>query len=241
MDWQDDALITGTRPHGETSLLATVFTRGHGLARGLVRGARAKGRNPWQPGTLVQCHWRGRLPEQLGTFQLELVRSIAAELLPAPQRLQALASLCALLQLGLGEGEPHPSLYDATLRTLAALPGPDGLAHYAVWELHLLEELGFGLDLATCAVTGATEDLCYVSPKSGRAVSGAVGRAYANRLFAYPAFWTAQRLPSLREATASMKMTGYFLSRRLLEPHRRTLPEVRAQLQQSLTDDSPAG
>jgi DNA repair protein RecO (recombination protein O) len=231
MEWHDDGLMIGTRPHGETSLIATVFTRAHGVMAGLVKGARAKGRNPWQPGTVVQCCWSGRLPEQLGYFQLEAVRSVAAGLLQAPARLQALASLCALVQLGLGEGEAHPALYDVTLRTLDALGGPDWLGHYALWELHLLDELGFGLDLAACAVTGATEDLQYVSPRTGRAVSASAGAAWQERLFAYPAFWRAQQLPSDAEAVAALRMSGHFLTRRLLEPHRRRLPEVRVQLQ----------
>jgi DNA repair protein RecO (recombination protein O) len=231
MDWHDTGLITVTRPHGETSLIVSVFTRAHGLVSGLVKGARARGRNPWQPGTVAHCRWSGRLPEQLGYFQLEVIHPVAAGLLPTPVRLLALASMTTLLHLGLGEGEPHTALYDVTEATLLALATPDWLRRYAVWELYLLDELGFGLDLEVCAVTGATTDLRYVSPKSGRAVSAEAGAAYGDRLFAYPAFWTEQRLPSEAEALASLRMTGFFLDRRLLEPQRRTLPDVRVQLE----------
>jgi DNA repair protein RecO (recombination protein O) len=231
MEWHDSGLITGTRPHGETSLIASVFTRQHGLVAGLLKGARARGRNPWQPGNLVQCRWYGRLPEQLGFWQLEMLQSVAAGLLHVPVQLQALASLCALLQLGLGEGEAHPALYDATAQTLGALAGPDWLPHYALWELHYLEELGFGLDLHVCAVTGTADDLRYVSPRTGRAVCASVGAAYADQLFAYPDFWTRHQLPSEAEAAAALRMTSHFLTRRVLEPHRKKLPEVRAQVQ----------
>lgn len=226
MEWHENALVLATKPHGETSLVAAVFTRENGLARGLVKGGKGRAGALWQPGNLLSCSWRARLVEQLGHFQAEPVRLYAAMALAQPERLPWLASLCALLSATLAEGEPHPALFDATLHCVGnPCPG-----EYARWEVLLLEGLGFGLDLAACAVTGAGEDLAYVSPKTGRAVSRSVGAEWQDRLFAYPAYLHEDRLPRQDEIRASLQMTGWFLHQRVFQPRQQGLPPVRQNL-----------
>ena len=169
MEWRDEGVILGVRPHGETSAIVEIFTETHGRHAGVVRGGVSRKMAPTlQPGSQVAASWRARLEEHIGSFTVEPVRSRAG-LMSDRDALAGLNALCALLRFALPEREAHPKLYGQTLTVLDMLESSDfwPLA-YLRWELALLEELGFGLDLSTCAVTGATEGLCYVSPKSGR-------------------------------------------------------------------------
>src|SRR5918995_4696557 len=185
MHWSDEAVVLGSRPHGETGAIAELLTRGHGRHLGLVHGGRSrKLRAVLQPGNLVVAGWRARLDDHLGTFALEPAALRAAELMADPLKLSGLVTVIGLTQL-LAEREPHPRLYDALRIMLDTLDNdrmwPAVLVRY---ELGLLDELGFGLDLARCAVTGSSDDLVYVSPRTGRAVSGGAGAAYRERLLA---------------------------------------------------------
>ena len=158
MDWTDDGIVVAARRHGESSAVAQLLTRGHGLHAGLVRGgAGSKARGVYQTGNLVAARWRARLAEHLGTFTCEPVRSHGAALLDDALGLAGLTSACALVAATLPERHPYPALYDETLALIEAI-GRDAAwpARYVRWELELLRELGFGLDLATCAATGAT-------------------------------------------------------------------------------------
>ena len=189
MEWTDSGFILATRRHGETSLIVEAFTPAHGRHLGLVKGGRsARLRAVLQPGNRARLTWRARLSEHLGHFTVEAEGSRAADIMLDSMALAGLNTLTALVRL-LPERDPHDQLYALFEQIAAALPDrPGWLGDLARFELRILAELGFGLDLESCAATGTSEDLVYVSPKSGRAVSAAAGAPYAGRLLALPAF-----------------------------------------------------
>ena len=229
MDWTDDGIVLAARRHGETSAVVQLLTAGHGRHAGLVRGGGgSKGRGVYQPGNLVSAHWRGRLAEHLGTYTCEMSKGYAAGLLDDPGRLGALASACAVAEATLPERHPYPALYEATIALLDGLAGEaEWAAIYARWELGLLDVLGFGLDLSCCASTGVTEDLIYVSPKSGRAVSREAGEPYRDKLLALPGFLTASDAPDGVSVGAALRLTGHFLARHVFAPHDKAAPPAR--------------
>jgi DNA repair protein RecO (recombination protein O) len=231
MQWSEEGVVLGVRRHGETSAIADLLTRGHGRHLGLVRGGRSRKVRPvLQPGNLVIAGWRARLEDQLGTFTVEPVEMRAAGLIADAFKLAGLSTLTGWSQV-LPEREPHPRLYDALTVALAALDDdamwPAVLVRY---EMGMLEELGFGLDLSRCAATGVAEDLVYVSPRSGRAVSAAAGAPYREKLFALPAFLREpdEGQPGADEVIAGLRLTGHFLQRHVLEPRDLAAPGARA-------------
>jgi DNA repair protein RecO (recombination protein O) len=233
MDWTDEGIILGVRPHGETASVVELLTRDHGRHLGLVHGGRSRRMRPiLQVGNHVDVSWRGRLAEHLGHMTLETRRAYAAEVMDHAMPLAALETLTTLARL-LPERDPHPSLYEVSLFVLGYLDAPDVWPALLVrWELALLDELGFGLDLAACAATGSNDELIYVSPKSGRAVSASAGEPYQDRLLALPAFLRGRSQGSVSQANlaAGFALTGHFLETRVLVPRGETLPEVRGRL-----------
>src|SRR5689334_9080596 len=229
MDWRDTGFVLSARRHGESALIVELLTREHGRHAGLVRGGQSPRRRALlQPGNSVAARWRGRLPEHLGTIECELVDPFAARLLDDPDRLAALAAASALLVAALPEREPHGDLYRSFAGLLGALDSASGPAgswarSYVAWECDLLAGLGFGLDLERCAATGAVDDLAYVSPRSGRAVSRDAGAPYKERLFQLPGFLLATQnaTPDARDVADGLKLTGHFLLERVLHPHGR--------------------
>lgn len=233
MQWTDEAIILSVRPHGETSAIVEVFSREHGRALGLVHGGRSRRLRPvLQVGNLVQLTWKGRLAEHLGTFQAELKMSHAALMMDDPLALSALTSISSWLHL-LAEREPHPSLFEVSLFVLDYLNDSDVWPALLVrWELAFLEEMGFGLDLGACAATGANDDLIYVSPRTGRAVSASAGEPYRDRLLSYPAFLQKGRGADVteRDVLSGFALTGYFLKDRILAPRGLTPPDSRQRM-----------
>ncbi|HJU20529.1 MAG TPA: DNA repair protein RecO, partial [Stellaceae bacterium] len=199
---------------------------------GLVRGGQSpRLRGTLQPGNEIAAAWRGRLAEHLGTIACELVRAHAARLLDDPGRLAGLAAAAALLAAALPEREPHTDVFASFAALVAALEGtPDWPARYIAWERDLLSALGFGLDLSRCAATGATADLAYVSPKSGRAVSREAGRPYHDKLLPLPAFLWRAAPAAEADLAQGLTLTGYFLLHHVLSPQRQSLPPARARL-----------
>ncbi|MBW0006001.1 MAG: DNA repair protein RecO [Hyphomicrobiales bacterium] len=231
MQWSDEAVILGARSHGETSVILETLTRQHGRHLGIVRGGRSRRlAASLQPGNLAQITWRARLDSQLGTFQVEAGELRAAEMFGSPAALYGFATLASHLRL-LAEREPHPELYEAVRIIGEHLREPEIAAPLLLrFELALLAELGFGLDLSACVVTGKNENLAFVSPKSGRAVSLESGKQYADKLLALPAFLVdeqARALPNVVDIEAGFRLTGYFLSRHVHEPRGLALPEAR--------------
>jgi DNA repair protein RecO (recombination protein O) len=237
MDWSEDAIILHVRPHGETSAVAEVFARGQGRHLGLIRGGQSRKLRPvLQTGNLVTAHWRARLADHLGFFVVELAESFAARAMEDRLALAGIGTLTGLAHL-LPERDPHPMLYDLALLMLRHLGEaelwPQLLAR---WELQLLGELGFGLDLASCAATGVKERLIYVSPKSGRAVSAEAGEPYKDRLLPLPAFLKDRTSADARpeDILGALRLTGHFLDVHVLGPRNLRFPEGRGQLLESL-------
>jgi DNA repair protein RecO (recombination protein O) len=236
MDFADDAIVLGSRPHGETHSVAELFMAQHGRWAALVHGGQGRRRGPvLQPGNLVRAEWKGR-GDSLGYFALELARANAAALMDDRLSLTALAATCGLARAALPEREPHSRAFEAMRTLIAHLDDhelwPPLLARF---ELGLLAELGYGLTLDRCAATGAREHLIYVSPKSACAVSRGAGEPYKDRLLPLPRFLIDASAPaSLDDAIAGLKTTAYFLESRLLKPFDRDLPEPRRRLEELL-------
>ena len=233
MEWQDDAIVLSGRPHGDTGTIVELFTRDHGRHLGLVRGRRSIA-GVVQPGNLVRAVWRARLADHLGTYRLELVRARIGALMDDADALTALRSLCALAAATLPEREPHAGLFEATSVVVDHLTSGAGTwpALLVRWELGLLEELGYGLDLTACAVTGARDDLVYVSPRTGRAVSRPAGAELADRLLRLPQFLLGSQAgqPDRDEIAAGFRLTGHFLTMHLQTLHGKGLPAARLEL-----------
>lgn len=229
MEWQDEGIIIGGRRYGETSLILEVMTSAHGRHPGLVRGGRSRRSLPLlQPGNRVSVTWRARLEDHLGTFVVETTGLHAAELIREPLGLQGLNTLLAHLRL-LAEREPHPDLFAAALDLIPRLGDPQFAgAALARFELALLAEAGFGLDLDSCAATGRRDSLIYVSPKSGRAVSADAGAPYRDRLLPLPAFLRdADAAGGLAEVIDGFRTTSFFLLRDLYEARGLEMPHAR--------------
>jgi DNA repair protein RecO (recombination protein O) len=223
MEWTDEGIVLGVRRHGESSAIVELLTRGHGRHLGLVRGGAGSRMRPLlQPGNGVRAVWRARLDEHLGYYVIEGTRLRAATVLSSSHAVYGVTHLASLARL-LPERDPHEDIYEMLDRTLDDFDDiGEAAAHLIRFELAMLAELGFGLDLENCAATGATTDLIYVSPKSGSAVSRAAGDAWRDRLLRLPAFlregeggansWSDQDLQD------GFRLTGMFLLRHVLEP-----------------------
>lgn len=235
MEWRDEGIILSVRGHGETSAIAEIFTVEHGRSLGLVRGGRSRHMRPvLQPGNLVSATWRARLEDHLGNFSLEPLSLRAGFIMENALRLSGLASLAALAHV-LPEREPHGKLYEASRIVLEAIDQDQLWPVLMVrWEMGLLDELGFGLDLSRCASTGVAEDLVYVSPRTGKAVSAAAGKPYHDRLFALPGFLRNEVLVADGDVLAGLKLTGYFLERHIFGPRNLKLPQARIMLEQAM-------
>jgi len=232
MEWREEGILLATRPHGESAAIIEVFTRDHGRHAGVVRGGAGRRMAAvLQPGAQLDLTWRARLDDHIGAFAAEPVRSRTSALMDR-RALAGLSALCALLQFALPERDSHPDLYDRSIALFDAIEaGEDWPPGYLQWELALLEEMGFGLDLGQCAVTGATQDLAYVSPKTGRAVAREAAGAWADRLLPLPPCLRGLSSPTSADLVAGLTTTGYFLEHRMARDlAHRPLPEARRRL-----------
>jgi DNA repair protein RecO (recombination protein O) len=233
MEWRDEGIILGTRKHGETSAILEVMTRAHGRHLGLVRGGRSRRMQPvLQPGNQVDLVWRARLDEHMGLYQVEPLELHAARLFDSACAVYGLQTLAAHLRL-LPERDPHEGLYRTLALLVAHLDDPAAAGELIVrFELLVLDELGFGLDLARCAATGQGDDLAFVSPKSGRAVSRAAGLPWADRMLPLPAFLrrSAGVRPDLAAMEDAFRLAGFFFARHVYEPRGLDAPDARAGL-----------
>jgi DNA repair protein RecO (recombination protein O) len=220
MEWVDEGIVLGVRRHGEGAAIVELMTPGHGRHLGLVRGGSgARLRPVLQPGNRVSATWRARLDEHLGHYQVEGIDLTAASLFAAGHAVYGVTHLGALCRL-LPERDPHPEIYAALEELLGCLlDASQAGAQMVRFEMALLGELGFGLDLSQCAVTGSSDDLCFVSPRSGRAVSREAGRGWEDRLLPLAPFLNgSESAPSHEDLAAGFKLTGFFLVRHVLEP-----------------------
>ncbi|MFE1601221.1 DNA repair protein RecO [Methylobacterium sp. ID0610] len=234
MQWSDEGLVLGARRHGETSVILELMTAEHGRHRGLVQGGRSRRMQPvLQPGNRVRAVWRARLDDGLGHFTVEPVESAAGRLMGSRLALYGLSHAAALLRL-LPERDPHPNLYAAAQVLIAHLTDAAVAPALMVrFELAILAELGFGLDLSACAATGSNAYLAYVSPKSGRAVSAEAGEPWRDRLLALPDFLVPRgsggtgATPTARDVRQGFTLTGYFLDQHVWQPRGLAPPEER--------------
>jgi DNA repair protein RecO (recombination protein O) len=236
MEWTDEGVVLGVRRHGETHVLAELMTAQHGRHLGLVRGGTSSKLRPvLQPGNSVRAVWRARLDAHLGAFAIEGKQLRAEKQMLSSTASYGIQTLAALLRL-LPERDPHHDLYEALLEIADRLDDA-GLAAALIvrFELMLLAELGFGLDLSECAGTGETEDLVYVSPKSGRAVSREAGEPWKEQLLALPAFLISEADHTAADVVAGFALTGFFLARHVFEPRGIAVPEARAALIATVT------
>jgi len=231
MQWTDDGIVLGVKRHGESSVILELMTLERGRHLGLVRGGAGRRlAGVLQPGNSLRATWRARLDDHLGNYAVEGLNLRAAGFLGAAHAVHGVTHLAALCRL-LAEREPHARIHAALETILDALEDPAAVAPMvARFELALLAELGFGLDLSSCAATGETTDLVYVSPRSGRAVSRAAGEAYRDKLMRLPDFLRVDAGPgSAADLADAFALTGFFLERHAFAPRGLALPEARAR------------
>lgn len=234
LQFDDEALILSVDKYGDHDAIVQLFTPQHGMVRGVIKRAlTSKRRADMQPATLVQASWKARLPEHMGSITLEAQHSYGARVMADPLKLSAVGSVMSLIAASLAEHDAHPELYQQTvsfLQHVAADVAPlVWMAEYVRLELALLELAGFGLDLSECAATGTRDELVYVSPKSGRAVSRGAGAPYHERMLALPEFVRVDdHLPDdVRDIRAGVTLTGHFLESRMLPALHRKPPPLR--------------
>lgn len=242
MQWTDEGIVLGVKRHGETSGILELLTRAHGRHLGLTRGGFSSQLKPiLQPGNSVSATWRARLDEHLGTYTVEPLSLRASNFFAAPHAIYGVSHLAGLMRL-LPERVPHEGLHDVLIEILDRLNNAPAAAPMVVrFELQVLAELGFGLDLSECAATGLSDELDYVSPKSGRAVSRAAGLPYADRLLRLPAFLRDDAAaPQGRDLADGFTLTGLFLTRYVLEPRGLALADGRAHFIAALARALPS-
>ena len=234
MEWQDTGTIISVRKHGENSTIVDVLTQTHGRHAGLVRGGAGRKLAPiLQPGTQVDVEWRARLEDHLGTYNIEPIQS-RTTILSNRLALSAMGSVCALVNFSFPERMALPRLYAVTINLFDQMAaGGAWLSDYALWEYTVLEELGYGLDLESCAATGVQQDLIYVSPKSGRAVSKDAGANWADKMLALPPFLQIateplSQNPSHSDLSNGLELTRFFLDRHIYLPRGIRPPDERA-------------
>ncbi len=238
MEWEAPAVVLDSRPYGEGAAIVTLLTESQGRHPGLARGGSSRAQSGlWLPGNLVEARWVGRLPDQLGNLTGELVHPAAALAMEDPLALATLRSACAVAEGALPEREAHPRVFRGLVALIATLARSKeaALADYVRWEAELLADLGYGLDLTSCAVTRGREDLVYVSPRSGRAVSAAAGEPWKERLLPLPAFLLGQGPSDPADWAAGLRLTGHFLARDAFGTHHRGLPAARDLLTDRVT------
>lgn len=228
MDWQDDGILLTSRPHGESSAIIEVLTAAHGRHMGVVRGGGSrKMAGVLIPGTQLAVRWRARLEDHMGSFTVE-PKASRAVIMEDRGRLAALNSAVSLLHISLPERDPHPALYTLSLGLFDQLAeGEDWLPHYVHWELSLLDQIGYALDLSQCAVTGSRQNLAYVSPKTGRAISLEAAADWAPRLLPLPRMLRPGANGAV-DPDAALALTRHFLAKALPDA---PLPDARARLQ----------
>ena len=233
MEWQAPAVVLDARPHGESGALVTLLTEAHGRHAGLAKGGASRAQAPiWLTGNLVEARWVARLAEQLGALSGELVHPAAALAMEDPLALAVLRAATATAEAALPEREPHPRAFHGLVAVIARLAdsAAAALPDLVRWETEVLAELGYGLDLTACAVTGVREDLRFVSPRSGRAVSGAAAGEWRDRLLPLPSFLLGQGPAGPAEWLAGLRLTGHFLARDVFGTQHRGTPAARDAL-----------
>jgi len=232
VEWEGPAVVLAARPQGEGNAVVTVLTEAHGSHRGLARGGSSRGQaSLWLPGNLVQARWVARLQEQLGSLTAELVHPGAALSMDDPLALSVLSAACAVAEGALPEREPHPRVFAGLVQLIASLArGADVLTDFVRWEAGLLADLGYGMDLSACAVSGEVAGLSWVSPRTGRAVSDDAAGEWRSRLLRLPGFLVGANSAEPDDWRDGLKLTGHFLERDAFGHQHRPVPPARHML-----------
>jgi len=231
LEWESAGIVVQASPFGEGDAVAAVFTEDHGVFRGLVRGGFSRARaNLWQVGNLVEARWVARLADQLGSFSAELVHPAAALAMQDAVELAVLSSACAVAEGAVPEREKQPRIFRGLLHLIVHLRAGDAVAELIRWECGVLADLGFGLDLSVCAVTGGAGNLAFVSPRTGRAVSEEGAGLWRERLLRLPPFLTGGAAPSQQDLADGLRITGHFLARDAFGARHRPMPAARMML-----------
>ena len=229
MQWQDDGILVDLKRYGEKKLLATLITKDHGLHKGILRETKAAGL--LQHGDCVAASWRARLPEHLGTWTLELTASNFAFVLNERKKLAALTTICHYSLMMMPERDPNSQMYEVTKVALQSLDHDDWIKSYVEYEYALMRAQGVRLKLERCAVTGQTNDLTYISPRTGAAVCMAEGELYKDKLLPYPRIMDKEPINwNADDIAEALKVSGYFLENFALNPLEKALPVSRAKL-----------
>ena len=232
--WNDEGFVLSARAHGETNAVVSLFTAAHGRHMGLLHGGASKSKKAViEVGNFVSAEWQARLDEQLGTYQIEMMRAYSSVVLDDSMKLAALSSACALLDQALPEREPQAGIYAATAALFEVFylssESDQWVPAYLKWEIGMLDALGFGLDVSRCAVSGQSEGLAYISPRTGHAVQKAHAGPYESRLLPLPAcLGGAEDLPD--ELSAGLAVTGHFLQKHIFSLVHKELPQSRIRL-----------
>ncbi len=232
MEWNDEAIVLSAQPHGETSAIVTLLTAERGRHAGLVSGGQSRKKTPiLQPGNHVAARWRARLEGHLGNLTLELTHATLSPWLNNPEILAVIASAAAVTEASLPERQPMPHIFEG-LSALFALPDPEHWGpSYIKWEMGVLKALGYGLDMTSCALSGATEGLAYISPKTGRAATAQAAGEYVDKLLPIPAFLCGGSQWDNKDIAQGLELTGHFLSRHVfINPQNRRLVPVDGML-----------
>ncbi len=232
MEWEGPAVVLAARPQSEGHAVVTVLTEAQGNHRGLARGGNSRAQaSLWLPGNLVQARWVARLQEQLGSLTAELVHPGAALAMDDPLTLAILSAACAVAEGALPEREPHPRVFAGLVQLIAGLSrGEDALTEFVRWEALLLADLGYGMDLSACALTGEVTGLAWVSPRTGRAVSDAAAGEWRARLLRLPGFLAGANSAGPEDWRDGLKLTGHFLERDAFGHHHHPVPPARHML-----------
>ena len=232
MEWSDKGIVLSSRKHGENAAIVSLLTLSHGRHSGLVRGgASSRARAIYQTGNLVTAEWRARLEEHLGTFSCELVHPNAAKMMDQRLALQALVASTSMIERLLPEREAYPETFKNLCSLITKLTAQDyWLAEYIYWEIGFLADLGYGLDFTRCAATGGTENLVFVSPRSGCAVSQKAGEPYKDKLFALPPFLLRKdKEPRVSQILDGLRITSHFLALCVRDTGVDNLPPARGE------------
>lgn len=245
MEWEAPGIVLAARPYGEGDAVATVLTEEHGAYRGLVKGGLSKAKaNLWQPGNLVQLRWTARLHDQLGSLTAEMVHPGAALAMDDAMALAILSATCAVAEGALTERESYRRVFAGLLQLIVGLSqGREALTDLVRWEMMLLTELGYGMDLSSCAVTSASDDLVWVSPRTGHAVSAAAAGPWKERLLPLPGFLVGTAPGGPLPWVEGLALTGHFLARDAFGLQHKPLPPARVRLAEraaAIVDELPA-
>jgi DNA repair protein RecO (recombination protein O) len=247
VEWTDEAILLSVRPLGETGVVAEVLSRHHGRHMGLVYGGNSRRlAGILQAGNSVKATWRARLAEHLGNFHFEIENSRAVELMEKPLKLAGVQAAAGVLSAALPEREAHEPIFQSLGALLDAgenLSPLEWAAMYVAWESGLLRELGFGMDLSQCASTGTANDLAYVSPRTGRAVSRLAGEPYADKMLKLPLFLLSREEGDVttEDVLDGLKLTGFFLERHAFHPHNKPTPPPRMRFAEMVAHSKHAG